>query len=65
MRQYYSHCEKYSRCKEGLIVLIALFSGSYSRLLLLFIFDRESGFYMLQIFVPAALVVVISWVNLS
>nr|CDJ89343.1 Neurotransmitter-gated ion-channel transmembrane region domain containing protein [Haemonchus contortus] len=38
-------------------------SGSYSRLLLLFIFDRESGFYMLQIFVPAALVVVISWVS--
>ncbi|KAK6044102.1 Neurotransmitter-gated ion-channel transmembrane region [Cooperia oncophora] len=40
-------------------------SGSYSRLLLLFIFDRESGFYMLQIFVPAALVVVISWVSVS
>ncbi|CAJ0599431.1 unnamed protein product [Cylicocyclus nassatus] len=38
-------------------------SGSYSRLLLLFIFDRESGFYLLQIFVPAALVVVISWVS--
>lgn len=29
----------------------------------MFIFDRESGFYMLQIFVPAALVVVISWVS--
>ncbi|KAJ1372534.1 hypothetical protein KIN20_034711 [Parelaphostrongylus tenuis] len=38
-------------------------SGSYSRLLLLFIFDRESGFYMLQIFLPAALVVIISWVS--
>ncbi|CAI4232082.1 unnamed protein product [Auanema sp. JU1783] len=38
-------------------------SGSYSRLWVMFIFDRESGFYMLQIFVPAALVVVISWVS--
>ncbi|CAJ0941768.1 unnamed protein product, partial [Mesorhabditis belari] len=40
-----------------------LSSGSYSRLKVWFLFDRESGFYMLQIFVPAALVVGISWVS--
>ncbi|CAJ0580984.1 unnamed protein product, partial [Mesorhabditis spiculigera] len=38
-------------------------SGSYSRLAVIFIFSRESGFYMLQIFVPAGLVVGISWVS--
>ncbi|PAV76789.1 hypothetical protein WR25_25930 isoform A [Diploscapter pachys] len=38
-------------------------SGSYSRLIVTFIFDRESGFYMLQIFLPSGLVVVISWVS--
>lgn len=39
------------------------FAGSYSRLIVTFIFDRESGFYMLQIFLPSGLVVVISWVS--
>uniref|UniRef100_F1LCC3 Glutamate-gated chloride channel n=1 Tax=Ascaris suum TaxID=6253 RepID=F1LCC3_ASCSU len=38
-------------------------SGSYSRLWVQFSFERESGFYMLQIFVPATLVVFISWVS--
>ncbi|EPB73105.1 Neurotransmitter-gated ion-channel transmembrane region [Ancylostoma ceylanicum] len=50
-------------CSADIVEYLSENSGSYSRLLLLFIFDRESGFYMLQIFVPAALVVVISWVS--
>ncbi|VDM58418.1 unnamed protein product [Angiostrongylus costaricensis] len=55
---------KIDKCSRYLFpLLFSGFNGSYSRLLLLFIFDRESGFYMLQIFVPAALVVVISWVS--
>lgn len=37
--------------------------GTYSRLRVSFIFDRDSGFYFLQIFFPASLVVVLSWVS--
>ncbi|PIC42571.1 hypothetical protein B9Z55_009604 [Caenorhabditis nigoni] len=38
-------------------------SGTYSRLRVSFIFDRDSGFYFLQIFFPASLVVVLSWIS--
>ncbi|TKR76905.1 hypothetical protein L596_017975 [Steinernema carpocapsae] len=38
-------------------------SGSYSRLWVMFNFDRDSGFYMVQIFLPAALIVFLSWVS--
>ncbi|VDM96417.1 unnamed protein product [Thelazia callipaeda] len=38
-------------------------SGSYSRLWAQFLFVRESAFYMVQIYVPAMLVVFISWVS--
>ncbi|GMR42057.1 hypothetical protein PMAYCL1PPCAC_12252, partial [Pristionchus mayeri] len=38
-------------------------SGAYDRLGVTFVLDRSSGFYMLQIFVPAGLVVAISWVS--
>ncbi|EGT34753.1 CBN-UNC-49 protein [Caenorhabditis brenneri] len=37
--------------------------GTYSRLRVSFIFDRDSGFYFLQIFFPASLVVVLSWIS--
>uniref|UniRef100_A0A0R3RMI9 Neur_chan_memb domain-containing protein n=1 Tax=Elaeophora elaphi TaxID=1147741 RepID=A0A0R3RMI9_9BILA len=38
-------------------------SGSYSRLWAQFIFERESSFYVIQIYLPAMLVVFISWVS--
>ncbi|MFH4982029.1 hypothetical protein AB6A40_008738 [Gnathostoma spinigerum] len=48
-------------CKN--ITLATTASGSYSRLWVQFIFDREAAFYILQIFVPATLVVFISWIS--
>nr|CDQ05863.1 Bm5890, isoform i [Brugia malayi] len=38
-------------------------SGSYSRLWAQFLFEREFSFYMIQIYIPAILVVFISWVS--
>lgn len=38
-------------------------SGSYSRLWATFTFNRNAGFYVLQVCVPAVLVVCISWVS--
>ncbi|CAB3401315.1 unnamed protein product [Caenorhabditis bovis] len=38
-------------------------SGTYSRLKVTFVFDRETSFYFLQIFFPASLVVVLSWIS--
>uniref|UniRef100_A0A915PQ43 Neurotransmitter-gated ion-channel transmembrane domain-containing protein n=1 Tax=Setaria digitata TaxID=48799 RepID=A0A915PQ43_9BILA len=38
-------------------------SGSYSRLRAQFLFERDFSFYMIQIYVPAILVVFISWVS--
>ncbi|VDO48093.1 unnamed protein product [Onchocerca flexuosa] len=38
-------------------------SGSYSRLRAQFLFERQSSFYMIQIYIPAILVVFISWVS--
>lgn len=40
-----------------------LSSGEYSRLSLFFLFKRNIGFYIIQIYLPSILIVVISWVS--
>lgn len=39
------------------------FSGAYSRLTAGFVFKRNIGFYLIQIYLPSSLIVVISWVS--
>ena len=38
-------------------------SGNYSRLACEFQFVRSMGYYLIQIYIPASLIVVISWVS--
>ncbi|VDM46284.1 unnamed protein product [Toxocara canis] len=40
-----------------------LSSGDYSRLVCVFLFQRNIGFYIIQIYLPSILIVVISWVS--
>ncbi|PIC42570.1 hypothetical protein B9Z55_009603 [Caenorhabditis nigoni] len=40
-----------------------LSSGEYSRLCWFFLFKRNIGFYIIQIYLPSVLIVVISWVS--
>uniref|UniRef100_A0A915PSG0 Gamma-aminobutyric acid receptor subunit beta n=1 Tax=Setaria digitata TaxID=48799 RepID=A0A915PSG0_9BILA len=42
---------------------IVLSSGNYSRLTCAFLFKRNIGFYIIQIYLPSTLIVVISWVS--
>ena len=42
---------------------IELTSGNYSRLIAEMQFARSLGFYLIQIYIPASLIVVISWVS--
>ncbi|XP_021961461.1 gamma-aminobutyric acid receptor subunit beta isoform X2 [Folsomia candida] len=44
-------------------VEISLSSGNYSRLACEILFERALGFYIIQIYVPASLIVVISWIS--
>ncbi|CAI5444322.1 unnamed protein product [Caenorhabditis angaria] len=48
-------------CKRRTVAVTS--SGSYSRLAVIFVLDRQCGFYFLQIFFPASLVVVLSWIS--
>ncbi|KAK0415598.1 hypothetical protein QR680_012020 [Steinernema hermaphroditum] len=41
----------------------SLSSGKYSRLGVVFLFRRNIGFYIIQIYLPSILIVVISWVS--
>ncbi|GMT18197.1 hypothetical protein PFISCL1PPCAC_9494, partial [Pristionchus fissidentatus] len=43
--------------------VITLSTGSYSRLTAVFTFKRNIGFYLIQIYFPSSLIVVISWVS--
>lgn len=43
--------------------VIELSTGNYSRLIAQIQFARSLGFYLIQIYVPASLIVVISWVS--
>ncbi|MCP9263556.1 GABA-gated chloride channel 1 [Dirofilaria immitis] len=42
---------------------IVLTSGNYSRLTCAFLFKRNIGFYIIQVYLPSILIVVISWVS--
>ncbi|KAL4003451.1 cation transporter family protein [Acanthocheilonema viteae] len=42
---------------------IVLSSGNYSRLTCSFLFKRNIGFYVIQVYLPCILIVVISWVS--
>uniref|UniRef100_A0A914DSZ6 Gamma-aminobutyric acid receptor subunit beta n=2 Tax=Acrobeloides nanus TaxID=290746 RepID=A0A914DSZ6_9BILA len=42
---------------------ISLSTGNYSRLTTYFTFKRNIGFYLIQIYFPSSLIVVISWVS--
>uniref|UniRef100_A0AC35TNE5 Neur_chan_memb domain-containing protein n=1 Tax=Rhabditophanes sp. KR3021 TaxID=114890 RepID=A0AC35TNE5_9BILA len=42
---------------------VTLSSGTYSRLGILFLFKRSIGFYIIQVYLPAALIVIISYVS--
>lgn len=42
---------------------ISLSTGNYSRLICEIRFVRSMGYYLIQIYVPAGLIVVISWVS--
>uniref|UniRef100_A0A1I7XD81 Gamma-aminobutyric acid receptor subunit beta n=1 Tax=Heterorhabditis bacteriophora TaxID=37862 RepID=A0A1I7XD81_HETBA len=43
--------------------VISLSTGNYSRLTAYFSFKRNIGFYLIQIYFPSSLIVVISWVS--
>lgn len=43
--------------------IIDLSTGNYSRLVCQIQFSRSLGFYLIQIYIPASLIVVISWVS--
>ncbi|CAJ0596814.1 unnamed protein product [Cylicocyclus nassatus] len=43
--------------------VISLSTGNYSRLSAYFTFKRNLGFYLIQIYFPSSLIVVISWVS--
>uniref|UniRef100_A0A915DXS0 Gamma-aminobutyric acid receptor subunit beta n=1 Tax=Ditylenchus dipsaci TaxID=166011 RepID=A0A915DXS0_9BILA len=43
--------------------MISLSTGNYSRLTAYFTFKRNIGFYLIQIYFPSSLIVVISWVS--
>ncbi|KAE9414693.1 hypothetical protein Angca_006641 [Angiostrongylus cantonensis] len=43
--------------------IISLSTGNYSRLSVYFTFKRNIGFYLIQIYLPSSLIVVISWVS--
>lgn len=38
-------------------------SGNYSRMRLTFVFARSLGFYIIQVYLPSVLIVIISWVS--
>ena len=42
---------------------VTLSTGNYSRLICDIQFARSLGFYLIQIYIPASLIVVISWVS--
>ena len=42
---------------------VSLSSGNYSRLLADVQFTRSMGYYMIQVYIPSSLIVVMSWVS--
>ena len=46
-------------------VLEVLTSGNYSRLCADILFSRSMGYYIIQVYVPSSLIVVMSWLRES
>ena len=44
-------------------VLEVLTSGNYSRLCVDILFSRSMGYYLIQVYVPSSLIVIMSWVS--
>ncbi len=42
---------------------ISLLTGNYSRLACEILFVRSMGYYLIQIYIPSSLIVIISWVS--
>src|SRR5882762_9862043 len=42
---------------------LSLSQGNYSRLICEILFVRSMGYYLIQIYIPASLIVIISWVS--
>uniref|UniRef100_A0A8R1Y479 Gamma-aminobutyric acid receptor subunit beta n=1 Tax=Onchocerca volvulus TaxID=6282 RepID=A0A8R1Y479_ONCVO len=42
---------------------VVLSSGNYSRLTCSFLFKRNIGFYLIQVYLPSVLIVIISWIS--
>ncbi|CAG9537861.1 unnamed protein product [Cercopithifilaria johnstoni] len=42
---------------------VVVSSGNYSRLTFAFLFKRNMGFYIIQVYLPSILIVVISWIS--
>uniref|UniRef100_A0A1I8HJR2 Neur_chan_LBD domain-containing protein n=1 Tax=Macrostomum lignano TaxID=282301 RepID=A0A1I8HJR2_9PLAT len=51
------------RGKRKKIKEVALSTGNYSRLAAEFYFARSMGYYLIQIYIPSTLIVVLSWVS--
>merc|ERR1719495_801969 len=45
------------------LIEVSLSSGNYSRLLADVQFTRSMGYYMIQVYIPSSLIVVVSWVS--
>ena len=53
----------YKSMTQQFFCLLFCFLGNYSRLICEIRFARSLGFYLIQIYIPASLIVVISWVS--
>lgn len=57
--QFKPHPNPISMC----IILIIRYTGNYSRLACEIQFVRSMGYYLIQIYIPSGLIVIISWVS--
>lgn len=46
-----------------LLMIVIFFAGNYSRLACEIQFVRSMGYYLIQIYIPSGLIVIISWVS--
>src|SRR5690349_16595723 len=60
-----SHLIKFDQlvCQAANSLLFHLYLGNYSRLVCEIEFVRSMGYYLIQIYIPASLIVIISWVS--
>lgn len=48
---------------DAIIITCIIFAGNYSRLACEIQFVRSMGYYLIQIYIPSGLIVIISWVS--